>query len=166
MAEQFNINNLTLDDNTFEVLPDGDYHFTVASHSVGYATSDKMPPNTQQVTCNLEIPFMKDGIVSTAKVKNNLNIYAKALFAIRQFTDCIGITPEKGRAQIDLEKMDGREGICSITTIESSNGNEFNRVQQFYAPSKAPTVTANDDAWAKRNDFMEVPDGVDLDSII
>lgn len=116
MADNFNINNLELDDNTFEVLPDGDYHFTVESHEVGYATSEKMPPNTQQIACYLEIPFMKDGEVKTAKVRNNLNVYKKALFAIRQFVECIGMVPEKGKVKIDLEKMDGMTGVCSLTT--------------------------------------------------
>ena len=161
MAENFNINNLELDDNTFEILPDGDYHFTVASHEVGYATSEKMPPNTQQISCYLEIPFMKDGEVKTAKIRNNLNVYKKALFAIRQFVECIGMVPEKGKVKIDLEKMDGMTGICSITTKESSKGNEFNNVQYFYPPSKAPAVTANDDAWEKRDGFMEVSDDFD-----
>lgn len=159
MAEQqLNINNLELDDNTFEVLPDGDYHFTVASHENGYATSEKMPPNTQQVKCVLEIPFMKDGKVETTSVRNNLNIYKKALFAVRQFVECIGMVPEKGKMSVDLDKIDGYTGICSITTVESSNGNEFNRVQIFYPPSKAPAVTANDDAWKKKDDFMEISD--------
>ncbi len=161
MAEQLNINNLELDDNTFEVLPDGDYHFKVDSHEVGYATSDKMPPNTQQITCYLEIPFMKDGKIEYAKVRNNLNIYKKALFAVRQFVECIGMVPEKGKMQVNLEKMDGMTGICNITVMESQNGNEFNRVQVFYPPSKAPTVTLNDDAWKKKDDFMEaVPDEI------
>lgn len=161
MADNFNINNLELDDNTFEVLPDGDYHFTVESHEVGYATSEKMPPNTQQITCYLEIPFMKDGEVKTAKVRNNLNVYKKALFAIRQFVECIGMVPEKGKVKIDLEKMDGMTGVCSLTTREGSKGGEFNSVQYFYPPSKAPAVTANDDAWAKRDGFMEVNDDFD-----
>lgn len=39
MAE-FNINNLVLDDNSFEVLPDGDYRFRVASHEIGFAQSE------------------------------------------------------------------------------------------------------------------------------
>lgn len=161
---ELNINNLTLDDNTFEVLPDGDYHFTVESHELGYysGNSDKIPPNTQQIICHLEIPFEKDGEVKIAKVKNTLRVYKKALFAIRQFTDCIGLTPEKGRASLDIEKMDGLTGICSLTTAESSSGNEYNRVQQFYAPSKAPVVTANDDAWKKKDSFMGVDDDLDI----
>lgn len=157
---ELNINNLMLDDNSFEVLPDGDYHFRVESHEIGYysGNSDKIPPNTQQIVCHLEIPFMKDGEVHTAKIRNTLNVYKKALFAIRQFVECIGMVSEKGRTNVDLDKMDGMTGICSITTVESQNGNEFNRVQQFYPPSKAPVVTANDDAWEKKDDFMGASD--------
>lgn len=165
MADQLNINNLELDDNTFEVLPDGDYHFKVASHEVGYATSDKMPPNTQQITCYLEIPFEKDGEIKTVEVRNNLNVYKKALFAIRQFVECIGMVPEKGKAKIDLDKIDGMTGVCSITTMESKNGNEFNRAELFYPPSKAPAVTANDGAWSKwrqEDGFMVVGDDPEL----
>lgn len=161
-----NINNLTLDDNSFELLPEGDYHFTVESHEVGYATSDKMPPNTQQIVCHLEIPFIKDGELKKAKVRNNLNVYKKALFAIRQFVECIGMVPEKGQVKIDLEAMDGKTGICHITTRESTNGNEFNTVQIFYAPSKAPAVTDNDAAWKQYDldGFKEVTDD-DISSI-
>ena len=52
MAE-LNLNNLTLDDNTFDTLPDGDYRFTVDSHEFDYysGNSTKIPPNTQQVIC-------------------------------------------------------------------------------------------------------------------
>lgn len=146
---ELNINNLELDDNSFELLPEGDYHFRVDSHEVGFSTSEKLPPNTQTITCHLEIPFMKDGDVSIAQVRNNLNVYKKALFAIRQFVECIGMVPEHGRMSVDLDKIDGLTGICHIVTRESSRGNEFNNVSIFYAPSKAPVVTANDEAWEK-----------------
>lgn len=161
MAE-FNINNLELDDNSFYVLPEGDYHFKVASHEVGYATSEKLPPNTQQITCYLEIPIIEDGDTKTVTVRNSLNVYKKALFAIRQFVECVGMVPEKGKVKIDMDKIDGLEGVCSIVIIESSNGNEFNRVQTFYPPSKAPAVTLNDEAWRKRDDFLEVGEDADV----
>ena len=150
MSENYNIQNLSLDDNTFEVLPDGDYHFIVASHEVGYATSEKLPPNTQQIKCWIEIPVKRDGEVKVITVKNNLNIYKKAMFAIRQFVECIGLATEKGKVNIDLTQMDGMNGICSIGTREY-NGNEYNNVDKFYPPSKAPAVTANDDAWTEYN---------------
>lgn len=146
---EFNLNNLVLDDNSFETLPDGDYRFKVESHEVGYSQSEKMPPNTQVITCNLEIPFMKDGELKTASVRHNLNVYKKALFAIRQFAECIGLCPEKGKFAFDVDKIDGLTGVCNLTTFTSQSGNEYNRVQICYAPSKAPAVTANDDAWNK-----------------
>ena len=50
MAENLNINNLTLDDNTFKLLDEGTYHFKVASHSIDYysGNSTKIPENTQE----------------------------------------------------------------------------------------------------------------------
>lgn len=160
MAEELNLTALELEDNDFELLPDGDYHFTVASHEIGYysGNSDKIPPNTQQLICHLEIPYMKDGTVKTAKVRNTFNVYRKALFAIRTFAECIGLAPEKGKVSFDATKIDGMTGICNITTNEASNGKEYNNVQIFYQPSKAPTAAANDDAWLKKDDFMGVPD--------
>ena len=159
MAE-LNINNLELDDNIIEVLPDGDYHFTVESHEVGYYSgeSTKIPTNTQQVTCYLAIPYEKDGEIKTAKVRNTLNIYSRALFAVRQFVECIGMVPEKGKMKVDLDKIDGLTGICSLTTAETKRGSEVNNVQQFYPPSKAPAITANDEAWKKKDDFMDLGD--------
>lgn len=160
MAEQYNINNLTLDDNSFKLLPDGDYRFTVKSHELGYSTSEKMPPNTQVVTCILEIPYYEDGLVQFATVRNKLNLYSKGMFAVRQFTDCIGLTPEKGKvAGINLETMDGRTGVCALNTYESGNGNEYNNVQTFYAPSKAPLKTSNDEAWNNKDGFVKVGEG-------
>ena len=165
MSNELNVHNLVLDDNTFEVLPDGDYRFTVASHELGYASSDKLPPNTQQITCHLEIPIIKDGEVKTVTVKNNFNVYKKALFAIRQFAEAIGLCAEKGKFTFDVDKIDGKTGVCSLTTHESANGNEYNHVQNFYPPSKVPAATANDDAWQKKDDFMPAPEDI-LDDIL
>lgn len=154
MAETFDINNLELDDNSFEIIPDGDYHFTVESHEVDYSTSEKMPPNTQIIICHLEIPFIdKDGELKTAKVKNNLNVYKKGLWAIRQFAECIGLCPEKGKFRFNVDEIDGKSGVCAITTRTSNNGNDYNNVQLFYAPSKTPAVAANDEAWNRQSGF-------------
>jgi thioredoxin reductase (NADPH) len=95
MADNFNINNLELDDNTFEVLPDGDYHFTVESHEVGYATSEKMPPNTQQIACYLEIPFMKDGEVKTVVTASGEYQGRTVIIATGSENGRLGLTNEK-----------------------------------------------------------------------
>ena len=153
MAETLNINNLELADDSFKnIAADGDYRFKVVSHELSYysGNSTKIPPNTQQIICHLEIPVMEDGELVVVNVRNTLNVYAKALFAIRNFTNCIGLSPETGKSNIDLEKMDGLAGIGFFKIVESG-GKDYTNLDTPYAPSKAPTVALNDEAWQKYN---------------
>lgn len=159
MAE-FNLNNLMLDDNSFELLPDGDYHFRVESHEIGYSQSEKLPPNTQQIILHLDIPIESDGEIRVVSVRHTFNVWKNSLFAIRQFAESIGMMGAKGKAAFDIDKVDGGEGVCAITTYENAKGNTYNNVATWYAPSKAPIVTANDDAWKKQGAFTEVNDDV------
>ena len=149
-----NINNLTLDDNSFKTIPDGDYHFIVESYEVTYATWDKVPPNTQQITVTMEIPYKGEMITIT----KDLYLCRKFMFVVRQFAESIGLVPEQGRANVDLTLMNGMEGICSVSTQESKNGNEYNRIETFYPPSKAPAVTLNDADYKNRDGFMNLGD--------
>lgn len=155
MSEELNIYAIELEDNEFVVLPEGDYKFKVKEHEVGIAESDKLPPNTKQIVVTLEIPY-QDGTVT---VRHYLNIYKKALFAIRQFSDCVGLTAEHGKQTINLDSMDGKTGVCHLITQVSSRGNEYNRVDTLYAPSKAPVITENDAEWEKYNAFVPVDGG-------
>lgn len=153
MAETLNINNLELADDSFKnIAADGDYRFKVVSHELAYysGNSTKIPPNTQQIICHLEIPVLEDGELVVVNVRNTLNVYAKALFAIRNFTNCIGLSPETGKSNIDLEKMDGLAGIGFFKIVESG-GKDYTNLDTPYAPSKAPTVALNDEAWQKYN---------------
>lgn len=150
MAENFDLNNLTLADASFETVPEGDYHFKVVSHEVGYyqpkeGSESKIPAGTQQLIFHLEIPF-KDTVVS---VKHTQNLYQKVMFLLRQTTDCIGLTPERGVAQFDINKLDGSSGIARFIVEAGNNGRDYNKVLTWYAPSKAPTVCENDAEWEK-----------------
>lgn len=152
MAENYDLNNLMLDDNNFTTVPEGDYHFTVEDYELDYSSSDKMPENTQVIRVHMSIPFINDGVKDSASVTLNLNVYSKALFAIRQFFESIGLMPEKGRAKMpNLDLMKGKSGICHILQGVSSRGNEYNQVEKCYPPSKAPGVCKNDDAWNAKN---------------
>ena len=83
MAENFDLNNMYLDDNSFTTVPEGDYHFLVEDYDLAYSTSDKMPENTQVIVVHMDIPAVIDGSLEHVSVKLNLNVYSKALFAIR-----------------------------------------------------------------------------------
>ena len=137
----------SLQDKTLTPLTNGAYHFIVKSHSIGHANSYKFPPNTPVVDCHLEIPYFENNTLKTTLVTNRLFVSQRTLFAIRQFTDCIGLTPEAGRVRVDLDNIDGRPGVCAMATTVSENGYSFNSITAFYAPSIRPLVILNDDAW-------------------
>lgn len=160
MSENLDLNNLYLDDNDFTTVPEGDYRFEVTDYELGYSTSSKMPENTQVITVHMRVPYKsEDGIVNVS-VKMNLNVYSKALFAIRQFFESISLMPEKGRAKMpQLDLMIGKTGIAHLLQGVSAKGNEYNQVDNCYPPSKAPTVTNNDDAWKEK----DMPEGFKVD---
>ena len=167
MAENFDLNNMYLDDNNFITVPEGDYHFLVEDYDLAYSTSDKMPENTQVIVVHMDIPAIIDGSLEHVSVKLNLNVYSKALFAIRQFFESIGLMPEKGRAKMpDLELMKGKSGVCHIIQGVSSKGNEYNHVENCYSPSKAPLKCANDDAWNKKDDGFRPADEAEVNPFV
>lgn len=152
MAENLNLDNLFLDDNDFMTVPEGDYRFEVTDYELDFSTSPKLPENTQVITVHMRVPYKtEDGIVDVA-VRHKLNVYSKALFAIRQFFESIGLMPEKGRAKMPpLDQIIGKTGVCKLIIGVSTKGNEYNQVDMCYPPSKAPNVTNNDDAWNLKN---------------
>ena len=160
MTDFQDLSNIVLDDNSKEVIPEGDYRFTVDRYEVGFATSDKFDANTQQITCYLTIPIMKDGAVKNVELKRNLYACKKMSWAIRQFAECVGQVPEKGQASINIPAFVGLSGMCQVSLQEGTE-NQYNRVESCYPPSKAPIVAANDDAWAKKDDFMDMPKDLD-----
>ena len=168
MAENFNLNDMYLDDNNFTTVPEGDYHFLVEDYDLDYSTSDKMPENTQVIRVHMSVPFLDEtGAKDSASVTLNLNVYSKALFAIRQFFESIGLMPEKGRAKMpSLDLMKGKTGICHIIQGVSSRGNEYNQVENCYPPSKAPGVCANDDAWNKKDDGFRPADEAEVNPFV
>ena len=134
------------DEHLFDPLPSGNYFFAIKNHAVRYSNSSNLPPNTQAVEYRFEIPYYRDNNLIIATVIYRLNVYAKSLRTIRQFTDCIGLTPEKGLVTVDLEKADGKTGICTLSTIMNKSGDKINVINNFYAPSKSPN-TENFMAW-------------------
>lgn len=146
----FDLHNLQLDDNQFDTLPAGTYRFRVTSLEEGFysGSSEKIPNGTQQIIAHFDVPYTDDnGDQKTASVKSTFNIYAKALFALRQFAECIGMCPENGKFTFNMDEAKGKDGVCEIELRTSSKGNEFPSVKTCYPPSKAPKICANEKEW-------------------
>ncbi len=146
----YDLHNLELDDNQFDVVPAGTYRFRVMDVEEGFYTgkSDKIPNGTQQLIVHFDIPYTTDGgQYKIASVRATYNVYAKALFALRQFAESIGMCKENGRFSFDMDEAKGKDGICEIEIRTSSNGNDFPSVKSCYPPSKAPKTCANEKEW-------------------
>lgn len=146
----YDLHNLELDDNQFDVIPAGTYRFRVTDVEEGFYTgkSDKIPNGTQQLIAHFDIPYTTEGgEYRIASVKTTFNVYAKALFALRQFAESIGMCKENGRFSFNMDEVKGKDGICEIEIRTSSNGNDFPSVKNCYPPSRAPKACANDKEW-------------------
>jgi CO/xanthine dehydrogenase FAD-binding subunit len=96
----FDLHNLELNDNQFDTLPAGTYRFRVTELEEGFysGNSEKIPNGTQQIIAHFDVPYTSEsGDYRIASVKSTFNIYAKALFALRQFAECIGMCKENGK---------------------------------------------------------------------
>ena len=148
--QQYDLHNLELNDNQFEVVPAGSYRFRVNSVDTDYYSgkSDKIPNGTQQLIVFMDIPYTSEsGAYKIASVKTTFNVYAKALFALRQFAECIGMCKENGKFTFNMDEAKGKDGICEIEVRTSANGNDYPSVKTCYPPSKAPKKCANDKEW-------------------
>ena len=146
----YDLHNLELNDNQFDSVPAGSYHFRVMELEEGFysGSSDKIPNGTQQIIANFDVPYTDDrGEYKIASVKATFNIYAKALFALRQFAESIGMCKENGKFTFNMDDAKGKDGVCEIEVRTSSKGNEFPSVKSCYPPSKAPKKCANDKEW-------------------
>ena len=146
----YDLHNLELNDNHIDVVPAGTYRFRVASVEEGFYSgkSDKIPNGTQQLIAHFEIPYTSDaGEYKIASVKTTFNVYARALFALRQFAESIGLCKENGKFTFNMDEVNGKDGVCEIEVRTSTNGNEFPSVKSCYPPSKAPKVCANEKEW-------------------
>lgn len=146
----FDLHNLELNDNQFDVLPAGSYRFRVTSVEEGFygGNSDKIPNGTQQLIAHLDIPYTNEsGDYKVASVKSTYNIYAKAMFALRQFVESIGLCKENGKITFNMDDAIGKDGVCEIEIRTSSRGNEFPSVKACYPPSKAPKKCVNEKEW-------------------
>ena len=167
---QYDLNNLELDDNQYDLLPEGAYHFRVERHEIDYysGSSEKVPAGCQQIITHLEIPYTSDtGSVKTVSIKNTMNVYAKMLGVIRSFAECIGLCEEKGKFTFDVNKIDGRDGICEVSHRDY-NGSSYNNITTCYSPSSAPKKCLNADEWKQYKDnggFVEPNPGEIPDSL-
>ena len=131
-----------------EVLPDGDYAFTVTKFE--RAWFEPKNPDSKIGSCdqaNIEFTINwvnKDGVQKTSKLVYRLKLWKTLAFQIYQFFESIGLRKKgDGTARMPWDQVVGKTGICMIGHHTDSKGNDYNDILKCYVPDSAPTVTKN-----------------------
>lgn len=140
---EFSWDDTIQNDSTFEVLPEGDYNFTVKNFERGrHNGSDKLPACNKAVL-KIEV---SDGTKSTT-LDHNLFLHSKTEGMLCAFFNAIGQRQHGQAMRMDWNKVIGSKGRCKlgIRKWKGNNGQEMesNQINRFYEPdAAAPTYQA------------------------
>lgn len=139
---EFSWNDTIQNDSTFEVLPKGDYDFTVKSFERGrHNGSDGLPPCNKAVLTLEVTNGQKRGTFT-----QNLFLHSSQEWKLCAFFVAIGARRHGQAIQMDWNKVQGARGRCKVG-VRKWTGNdgqerESNQVERFYDPSKADPAPA------------------------
>lgn len=154
-----------IDDLEFKTVPEGDYRFIVDHYEEDFyqpREGGKIPPCPMAVVY-LKVPFLFEGEPQYVTVKTQLRLASNQMFNIRRFFESIGLMQEgSGKQKMLWSEISGKIGCAKITATISNNGNEYNNVDSFYPPSKAPLVCDNDSAMMAMQKLNPISDAGEL----
>lgn len=120
------------DDSGWELLPEGDYEFTVTGFTRGrYEGGPKMGP------CNkAELELSLAGPAGPVTLKHNLFLNSKCEWRLCQFFTAIGLRKHGEQLKMDWGKVVGAHGRCRVivrtyTKKDGSEGQD-NDIKKFY----------------------------------
>ena len=135
-----------VDESSFELVPDGDYRFTVKEFERGwYEGSAKIAP-CNEAQLKFEITWVNaEGKQHTNLINYKLKLTRNLQFLIYQFFESIGLRKKgDGTTRMPWNDIIGKVGICEVGHREGTNGNTYNEIRKCYPPELAPTVVANE----------------------
>lgn len=146
-----------VEESSFEILPDGDYKFTVSKFEKGWyePKGNSTLPECDQALLEFTINWINEsGEAKTNKIGYDIKLCRKLQFLTYQFFECIGLRKKgDGTTKMPWSQVEGRSGICQIGHYEGKNGNVYNQVIKCYPVEDAPTVTKNEVTAPKKPNF-------------
>lgn len=132
-------------ENSFILLPEGDYRFTVEKFDrARHAGSVNIPP------CNKAIVhfrvFSQDG--SSVLLQENLFLHTKMEWKLSEFFASIGMKQKGQAAQMNWSQVCGKSGVChvKIRTYEKRDGGgtgQANQIDKLYPSYDQPQTAQN-----------------------
>lgn len=130
------------DGSPFQVLPEGDYRFTVKKFErARHSGSEKIP------ACNKAVLTVSvSSGEASVDVLTNLFLHSKFEWKLCQFFTAIGQRRHGEAMRMNWGAVPGAGGVCHVS-VRKWTGNdgkerENNEITEFYAPDAAPSVPA------------------------
>ena len=130
------------DSSPFQVLPEGDYNFTVKKFErARHSGSEKIPACSKAI---LTISVFNGK--TSGEVQTNLFLHSKFEWKLCQFFTAIGQRKRGEAKRMNWGAVPGATGVCKVG-VRKWTGNdgkerESNEITEFYAPEEAPQVAA------------------------
>ena len=131
---EFDWNDIIENDSTFEILPEGDYDFTVISFErARHNGSEKLPP------CNKAVLTIRvSNGEKTGTIFYNLFLHTKTEGMLCAFFTAIGHRKKGEQLRMDWSRVTGAKGRCKVGIRKwtGNNGQEMtsNDIVRFYEP--------------------------------
>lgn len=151
---EFGWNDEIQRDDTFQVLPDGDYRFTVTRFErARHSGSEKIPACPKAV-----LTLAVSGPEGSGEVQTNLFLHSKFEWKLCQFFVSIGQRKHGEAMRMNWSAVPGSGGVCHVC-VRKWTGNdgkerESNEITEFYDPANAPQVAS-----PQQKTWTEVPQG-------
>ena len=128
-------------DDTFQVLPEGDYRFTVTRCERARPSGSEKIPACPKAVLTLSV----SGPEGSGEVQGNLFLHSKFEWKLCQFFTSVGQRKHGEAMRMNWGAVPGSGGVCHVT-VRKWTGNdgkerESNEVSEFYAPDDAPQVS-------------------------
>lgn len=121
-------------ENSFTVLPEGEYPFIVTAFERGwYNGSEKLPP-CHKAILTVEL---NGGTAGKVSVKHNLFVSRKTEGLLCEFFTAIGQKKQGEPLKMNWQLVPGSTGRCKVG-IRTYNGNEYNEIKKFLKPDAVP----------------------------
>lgn len=133
-------------EDSFQIVPPGDYDFTIIGFERAYFDgSNKMPACPQaKITYEVTAP---DG--TKGRIMQNLFLNSKTQWQLTNFACAIGMMKRgDGHFKINWNQLIGATGRMQVSTRKYKE-REYNEVKKFYDKESAPAAPAQTPQWTK-----------------
>lgn len=129
-------------DSAFQVLPEGDYRFSVKKFERARHNGSEKIPACNKAVLTLAIANGE----ASGEVQTQLFLHSKCEWKLCQFFTAIGQRKHGEVMRMNWGAVPGAAGVCHVGvrkwTGSDGKEREGNDISEFYAPENAPQVTA------------------------